>query len=169
MSDDALLTFLAYSRELERESEERYRELAESMAAHHNGKVAEFFEKMAQQASEHLAEVLQLSAGRELPTIAPWAFEWPGAEPPETASYEALHYRMSLREAMELALRNERAAERFYRDCGERSSDAAVQPIAAQFADEEAEHAACLETRLRELPETRRHAREDDDPPHMPE
>ncbi len=169
MSENSLLEFLAYSRELERESGERYSELAASMATHHNGAVASFFEDMAQQASEHLAEVLRLSSGRKLPTLDPWDFQWPEAEPPESTSYEALHYRMSLREAMDLALRNERAAEQFYREYGERSDDAEVQNIAAQFAEEEAEHAGALETLLAKLTDKREHTREDDDPPHMPE
>jgi rubrerythrin len=169
MSDDALLTFLAYSRELERESEERYAELATAMATHHNMEVASFFEEMARQAREHLTEVLQLSKGRDLPVLEPWDFQWPGAEPPESTSYEALHYRMTLHEAMEIALRNEIAAERFYRQYGAGSEDAQVQRLAAQFADEEAGHAQALELLMRRATDTQDHAREDDDPPHMPE
>lgn len=169
MSEGALLTFLAYSEELERESQERYAELAAAMATHNNREVAAFFEGMAQQAKEHLAEVLQISAGRELPALRPWDFQWPAAEPPETISYEALHYRMSLREALELALRNEYAAERFYRRYGESSDDGAVQRLAAQFADEEAEHARALELLVQKSTDRRDHGREDDDPPHVPE
>ena len=169
MTDHALLTFLAYSRELERESGERYLELAEAMATHHNREVANFFENMARQAREHLSEVLELSAGRDLPSIDAWEFEWPDAEPPESTSYEALHYRMTLREAMQLTLENERAAERFYRSYGERSDDAEVRRIAARFSEEEAGHARALEQLLQGVSETRRHAREDDDPPHVPE
>lgn len=169
MNADALLTFLAYSEELERESQERYSELAAAMATHHNPEVADFFEEMARQAGEHLAEVLQISAGRELPALAPWDFQWPTAEPPESFSYEALHYRMSLHEAMALALSNEQAAERFYRQYGEDSEDAQVQRLAAQFAEEEAEHARALERLMTTATDRRDHGREDDDPPHMPE
>jgi rubrerythrin len=169
VSDDALLTFLAYSRELERESGERYSELAATMAMHHNRDVAEFFEEMARQAGEHLSEVLQISAGRDLPALEPWDFHWPADEPPESTSYEALHYRMSLHEAMTLALGNEKAAERFYRQYGEGSEDAQVQRLAAQFAEEEAGHARALERLVTTASDPRDHAREDDDPPHMPE
>jgi len=169
MSDDALLTFLAHSRELERESEERYQEMAASMAAHHNREVAGFLADMATQAGEHLSEVLQLSTGRDLPALDAWDFKWPDAEPPETTSYEALHYRMTLREAMELALGNEVAAERFYRQYGESSDDTEVRRLAAQFADEEAGHAEALRRLLSRESEKRYHARVDDDPPHMPE
>lgn len=169
MSDDALLTFLAYARELERESEDRYTELAAAMTTHHNRDVADFFTEMARQAREHLSEVLQISAGRDLPALQPWDFQWPAAEPPESASYEALHYRMSLPEAVELALRNEYAAERFYSQYGAGSNDTTVQRLAAEFADEEAGHARALERLLQKSSDRRGHGREDDDPPHMPE
>ena len=49
--------FLAHSVELESEAQERYLELAESMATHNNGEVAAFFQRMAREASQHLAEV----------------------------------------------------------------------------------------------------------------
>jgi rubrerythrin len=169
MSSTALRTFLAYSTELEQESEERYAELAEAMEAHHNREVAAFFRRMADEASHHLAEVTLLTAGEELPSIHAWEFEWPDAEPPESTSYEAVHYRMTLREAMQLALANERAAESFYREYGNGSDDAEVRRIAAEFADEEAEHAQHLELMLQDVPEVSELAREEDDDPHMPE
>jgi rubrerythrin len=169
VSGDALALFLAHSRELEREAAERYTELAASLAAHHNREAARFFEAMGHEARRHLAEVEERSAGLELPDLDPWDYDWPSAEAPESASYEALHYRMSLREAMEIALRHERAAEHFYRGYSEQSENAAVRNLACEFAAEEGEHARLLEARLRELTETRLHAREDDDPPHLPE
>jgi rubrerythrin len=169
MSSDALLEFFAYSRQLEQEAGERYAELAEVMAAHHNGEVAAFFERMATEAAHHLAEVARLSDGRVLPRIEAWDFAWPGAEPPETPSYEAVHYRMSLAQAIHLALDNERAAERFYRDFARRSQDSEVQRLAGEFADEEAAHAAALEAQLALVPPAGDLGRIDDDEPVMPE
>jgi rubrerythrin len=169
MSDEALLRFLAHSLELERESGERYRELAEVMAAHHNAPVAAFFGRMAAEAGQHHAEVEGLAAGRELPVIHAWDFEWPGEEPPETTSYEAVHYRMGLAEAMRLALRNERAAQAFYSGWAAGSPDPEVERLAGLFAAEEASHAAQLEAMLAELPPDSPLAREEDDAPHMPE
>ena len=60
-----------------------------------------------------------------------WEFDWPDAESPETTSYEALHYRMSLHEAMHLALQNERAAQRYYRQFAGDSSDEQPTRLAA--------------------------------------
>jgi rubrerythrin len=164
-----LAQFLAHSLELESEARERYEELADAMAQHHNDAVAQFFMRMSEEASHHLAEVADLAKGMVLPELKAWEFNWPEAESPETASYEAMHYRMSLRQAMSLALENEHAAERYYREVADNTDDAETAGIAAQFADEELSHAAELGCMLKELPENGAHLREEDDEPHMPE
>lgn len=164
-----LANFLAHSLELESEAQQRYDELAESMAAHRNQPVAEFFRRMAAEAEHHQQEVIELAAGMVLPRLKAWEFDWPEAEAPETSSYEALHYRMSLLEAMQLALANERAAEQYYRGFARASDDAATVAAATRFADEELGHAAQLERMIAGLPEQGRHQREEDDDPHMPE
>jgi len=169
MTNTALAEFLAYSVELESEARERYEELADAMEGHHNAAVAEFFQRMTREAEQHLAEVADLAQDMELPQLKAWEFNWPEAEPPETTSYEAMHYRMSLRQAITLALENERAAERFYRGVAVSSDDADTVRIAGQFADEELAHAAELQRLLQELPENGANLREEDDEPHMPE
>lgn len=161
--------FLAHSVELESEARERYLELAESMTAHNNTAVAAFFQRMANEASAHLAEVEEIAAGRQLPDMQAWDFDWPEAEPPETASYEALHYRMGLRQAMALALENEWAAERYYRLHSTTSEDPETMRIAAQFADEEVSHARELERLIAALPEDAANLKLEDDDPTMPE
>ncbi len=153
MPNTELTTFLAHSVELESEAKERYEELVDTMAGHHNEEVARFFQRMASEADHHLAEVMQLAQQMELPVLKAWEFDWPEEESPETASYEAVHYRMSLRQAMSLALQNERAAERYYRQFAQRSADAETARIAQQFADEEASHAAQLERLIDDLPD----------------
>lgn len=169
MANEQLANFLAHSVELESEARERYLELADSMAAHFNGAVADFFRRMAHEAELHLSEVAELAAGMVLPTLKAWEFEWPNEEPPETSSYEAVHYRMSLHQAISLALANERAAEQYYRQAADSSSDPETIRIATEFADEELSHASALVEKLQELPENGAHLREEDDDPHMPE
>ena len=169
MADTELAEFLAHSLELEAEARERYAELADQMAQHHNDAVAQFFSRMAEEASQHLAEMAELSKGMALPELKAWEFNWPEAESPETASYEAMHYRMSLRQAMVLALGNERAAEQYYRQVADNSDDDETTRTAARFADEELSHSAALERMLQELPENGANIREEDDDPHMPE
>ena len=59
MSNTHLAEFLAHSVELESEARERYLELAESMQAHNNTEVAEFFARMAEESRLHLEEVAE--------------------------------------------------------------------------------------------------------------
>ncbi len=169
MSNESLALFLAHSIELESEAKNRYQELSETMATHHNDEVAQFFARMAREAKRHLKEVRQLAKGLELPKIRAWEFDWPGEEPPETASYEELHYLMTLRQAIEIAIKNERTAERYYRAMAATSSDQETITIATEFADEEVEHTAALEKMLADLPENGSCPRLDDDEPNMPE
>ena len=164
-----LLHFLAHACELEQEAQERYAELADALDAHNNAEVAAFFRAMAEESSRHLAEVSLLAAGLELPALKAWEYDWPGAEAPESASHEAAHYRMTVREAMELALGQERSAEAFYRARSEQAQDEETRQLAAEFADEEAEHAERLALRLQDLPAVSEVSRQDDDPPHQPE
>ena len=169
MSNTHLAEFLAHSVELESEARERYLELAESMQAHNNTEVAEFFSRMAEESRLHLEEVAEIAEGREIPDLKAWEFDWPDEEAPETASYEAVHYRMSLRQAMLLALDNERAAEKFYSSFATTSPDEETRRLAAQFSAEEASHGAQLVRLLGKLPpDTALHLEEDDDPA-MPE
>lgn len=169
MADKELAEFLAHSLELESEARDRYEELADAMTIHHNGEVAQFFLRMALEARHHLGEVADLAKGITLPELKAWEFNWPDAESPEATSYEAMHYRMSLHEAITLALANEYAAERYYRQIANTSGSADTVKIAGQFANEERSHAAKLESMLLDLPANGAHLREEDDEPHMPE
>jgi rubrerythrin len=76
---------------------------------------------------------------------------------------------MSLREAMTLALDNELAAEGFYRQVADSSSDPETARLAGVFAAEEAAHAEALRGMIAALAADAPHHREDDDEPHMPE
>ena len=169
MSNSQLSEFLAHSVELESEARERYLELAQAMSEHHNTEVAEFFERMAEESRLHLEEVAEIASSHELPDLKAWEYNWPGEESPEAASYEAVHYRMTLRQAMLLALDNERSAEKFYRSYAEASNDETTRRLAAQFSAEEASHGAQLVKLMGRLPADPEHALEEDDPPHMPE
>ena len=169
MSNKHLEEFLAHSMELESEARERYLELAQSMAEHHNTEVAEFFARMAEESRLHLEEVTELAEGMSLPDLKAWEFDWPEEESPETASYEAVHYRMSLRQAMLLALDNERAAEKYYSSFAESSPDEATRQLAAKFSAEEASHGAQLVVKIGKLPKDSDLQLEEDDDPHMPE
>ena len=167
MSDE-LLRFLAHAAELEADAMTRYEELADALQVHNNPEVATFFAQMAREAALHLQEVQELADGRTLPDIPAWEFDWK-EDAPESLSYEAPHYRMSLGEALLLALANERSAGAFYAAYAESSGDPETIELARRFAEEEAGHAQQLEQRLAEVPQGTEFRRQDDDSPHMPE
>ncbi len=141
---ESLPEFLAHALELEVESAERYRDLADVMQTHNNLEVAELFHRLAGYGDEHAAEVQQRAAGVELPYISPWDFKWSCPEAPEAPCMEDTHYLMNKCQALELALHNEIRGRDFYAQVANRSSDAAVREAAAEMAAEEDTHVAML-------------------------
>ncbi len=164
---DDLALFLAHALALEEESAERYRDLAGNLAAHNNSDVAALFEKMAHYGDLHAAEVREHAADLSLPKLAPWEFSWPDAEGPETQPFEGMHYQLNDRAALELALIAERHGQAFYAAQAEVSSDDAVRELAAEFADEEAEHVRLLEAWIDRTPGTATVEDDDPDPPNV--
>lgn len=159
--------FLLHAVVLEDEAASRYDELAETMEVHHNDEVAKLFRQMAGYSRLHLAEATELAARHAggLPDLKPWELEWPGSESPESAPLEESHYLMTPHHALELALLAERAAHGFYANVAQRSPDAHIRNLAAEFAAEEAEHVEALEQWLERYPPPPRAWDEDLDPP----
>lgn len=163
-----LLRFLAHAAELESEAMIRYQEMADVLQVHNSPEVAAFFAQMSTESAKHLEEVRELAGGRTLPDIPAWEFDWE-QDAPESLSYEAAHYRMSMEDAMRLALANEKSAQAFYAGYVESCVNAETVELASRFANEEAEHARRLEERLQQCEESAELRRLDDDSPHMPE
>jgi len=68
--------FLAHALEMEAESVERYRELAENMEVHNNSEVAVLFHRLAAEGDAHAEHVKRRAGMYKLPSIAPWDFKW---------------------------------------------------------------------------------------------
>lgn len=164
-----LATFLAYSIALEEEAAERHDELADMLDVHNNPEVADIFRKLAHYSRLHAAEVRELSADQVLPHIAPWDYGWDDLEGPETADRDAVHYLITPRRALQVALNNERSARSFYAGLGQWGLTEAIRETAKAFAEEEAEHVELLEAWLERTPEEDALAVYDPDPPHTPE
>jgi len=161
--------FLAHALELEVESRERYRMLADVMDVHNNPDVAELFGQMARYSDMHAQEVELRAQGTEIPTIAPWGFKWDCPESPEAPCLDDANYLMNKRQALDIAMHNETRGRDFYAQVAASSPDAEVRRIAQEMAEEESEHVALLaqwiarEAPVAELPQ------EDLDPPNSPE
>ena len=160
--------FLAHAIALERESVERYEDLADSMDVHNNPGIAELFRKLAHFGELHAQEIEQHAAGIELPGISPWDFKWSTPEGPESGSRDDLHYQMNRREALEYALHNEVQGRDYYAAVAATSPDREVRKLAAKFTNEENEHVSILESWLQKLTDDNATRPEDFDPPNIP-
>ena len=161
--------FLAHALEMEVESAERYRELADNMQVHNNPAVAALFGRLAVEGDAHVAEVERLGAGVELPEIAPWAFKWSSPDAPESIPMDDLHYQMTRRQALELALHNETRGRDFYAELARASASTEVRALAAELAVEEGRHVDMLRDWLARETTPPTPDAPDLDPPNTPE
>lgn len=144
--------FLAHACALEEDAAARFSDLSESMKTYGNQEVAAFFGKMAEFSRMHLAEARKRSGFRDIPTLAPEEFQWPGDESPEATSMEGSHYLMTVEYALELALDSEKRGHAFYDSVAKETTDPEVRMLAEEFASEEAEHVAELERWIARFP-----------------
>jgi len=144
--------FLAHALAMEQEAADRYDELADSMDVHNNQDVAELFRQMATFSRLHGASVAQRAAPYDLPKLKSWQYRWNTPEPPEVGEPEGSHYMMTPYHALIFALGNERRGHQFYASEASGSDDASVRSLAAEMADEEAEHVRELEAWIARTP-----------------
>jgi rubrerythrin len=147
-----LAELLAYALEIEREATARYEELADQMEVHHNGEVAALFHRLAGYEREHAQEIEQRIGMLDLPVLAEWEYRWVDSESPEAAPYDGAHYLMTARQALELALINERRARDFYEALATTLTDPEARALAAIFVDEERQHVVYVEEALAKAP-----------------
>jgi len=88
---------------------------------------------------------------------------------PESVAMGDVHYLMSRRQALELALHNEIRGQDFYTQVAESSLSAEVQCIAKEMAGEEGAHVTMLREWLAKEADKLQLPLADLDPPNMPE
>lgn len=157
--------FLAHAVALEEDSAVRFDDMADALEVHQNHEVTELFRRMAHYSRLHLAEAQKMAEGLNLPHFKPWEYKWPDAEPPETPEMDATHYLMTPHHALVMALDSEKRGQAFYADLATHNANETIRELAAEFAEEEAEHVALLETMLAKYPEPSDDWDEDMDPP----
>ena len=156
---------LAHARAMEGEAVERYTELADQMEVHNNREAAALFKRMAEIETIHVENVGALCAGMELPDIPAWEYSWDGPEAPEAVDPSEVHYLLSAREAVVLALTHERRGADFYAALAESAKRKDVREMAEKLAAEEREHVGWLEKWLERYPESEAGYDDDLDPP----
>lgn len=162
---DDLAELMRYAWAMESEASERYEEMADAMDTHNNAEVAGLFRKMSRIEALHADQILRAMNWSEPPASPPGGFRWGADEGPETGEHTDLHYLMHPRHALDIALRNEQRAQRFYHALMTATADPAIRQAAEEFESEEREHVRLIEEWIARTPAPPSHWRHDDDPP----
>lgn len=156
---------LAHAYQMELEAQERYGYLAEQMEVHNNTDLARLFRELARVEGLHASDILEQMKGMDVPQIRPLDYRWPGSESPEALDMGEMHYMMTPRQALLLALKAEQNAFDFFDLLLKATGDPEIKNFAAEFAEEEQEHVELVLRELKKYPETDELPREDMDPP----
>lgn len=139
----SLPEFLAHAIAMEKESAERYLELADMMETYSNDDVSSLFREMNRYSNMHHDSVRDRAGSIELPVIKSWQYRW--TSPPEQADEDAFNRELDPFTALHYARENEIRAMEYYLSVAEESDDPEVKRLAQEFAAEEKEHAEALE------------------------
>jgi rubrerythrin len=156
----------AYAMELE--ATERYAQFAEQLDTHNNREVAQMFRKLAAVEALHAKRILEEMGWSSMPALPP-AYAWEGSEAPETAPFDSVHYLMQPHHALEIALRCELQAQKYFEDIAAGEAPPSVHRAAVEMADEEREHVRLIRDWLKRVPEPVPGWDEDPDPPRTAE
>jgi rubrerythrin len=156
---------MAYAYALEIEASERYAEFAEVMEAHNNLEVAELFRKLARIEHKHAEQILEEMGWTSPPKPPSTGYRWETVEGPETGDVTDLHYLMQPYHALQIALHNERRAEKFFAGLVKKASAGSVRKAAIEFMEEETEHVRLVEEWLARTPKPAKNWAHDPDPP----
>lgn len=160
--------FMARAYTIELEATERYAQFAEQLEMHNNREVAQLFRKLADIEALHAKRILEEMKWPSLPAL-PAAYAWDGLEGPETAPFDSLHYLMQPWHALEIALRCEQEAQKYYEGIAESRAPAQVREAAREMAADEKEHVRLIREWMKKVPKPAKGWDEDPDPPRMNE
>jgi rubrerythrin len=141
----------AHAIAIEREATARYLEFAERMSDLGNEAVAQIFSTLATLEGEHLAKLLERTAGMPLPALGD-EYSWLGGGAPETVDRNLVFRLMSPHQALQVALLAENRAAVFFETVILTSSDGMLRALACELAADEGDHIAMLEKLLETTP-----------------
>ena len=156
--------FMTQALAMEKEAAQRYGELADAMDVHNNREVAELFRKMAVIEGKH-AEQIMAEMGWTQPPAGMTAIPWEGFEGAETVEADELHYLMQPWHALQLALKAEERAERFFEMLARAATVDSVRKAALEMQEEEREHVELIKTWLAKVSPPASDWAVDPDPP----
>ena len=166
MARDEYGDFMAQAYTMELEATERYAQYAEQLDTHNNRGVAEMFRKLAAIEALHAKRILDEMGWPSLPSL-PVPCPWGEGEGPESAPLDAIHYLMQPYHALEIALRCEIDAQKYYEEIAAGDAPKAVRDAAREMAADEAEHVRLIREWMKRVPQPSADWDEDPDPPRM--
>jgi len=135
--------------------------------AQYQREVAQLFRKLAAIEGLHAKQILDEMGWPQMPEPV-YALQWAGGEPPESAPVTELHYLMQPWHALELALNNEKRAEKFLAGIAKSPrTPAEGRKLEAEMAAEETEHVRLIRAWMKRVPKPDRDWSRDPDPPHL--
>lgn len=135
---------------IEEEAKDRYLEFADSLELHHTGEAASFFRFMAGNEEKHRVE---LAARRtQLFGSAPQAVSRRMLFDVEAPDYDEARASMTVRAALEAALRSELKAHAFFLAALPRLQDASVRALFQELCAEEVLHQDLVKRELEKAP-----------------
>ena len=163
MSDD-YADFMSRAYSMELEATERYAQFAEQLDTHNNREVAQLFRKLAEIEALHAKRILEEMKWPSMPALPP-AYAWETPEGPETAPFDSVHYLMQPWHALEIALRCEQEAQKYYEGIAASRAPQKVRDAAKEMAAEEVEHVRLIRDWMKKVPKPPQGWDEDPDPP----
>jgi rubrerythrin len=135
---------------VEEEAKDRYSELADQMEIHRNPEAARFFRYMLQIESTH--EVLLTERRKKLFGEAPVSVSRAMIFDVEAPDYDEARADMTVRQALEVALRAEKKAWAFFDAAAGKVQDAEIRTLFTSLRDEEVEHQHYVQRQMDKLP-----------------
>ncbi len=161
----SIADLLALAYQIEVDAVARYTELTAQMETHNNQDLVTVFRDLARAEGIHAEEIRKMAGDIDLAAHAQHLGRWKKGASPEEADLGAAHYLMTPWHAQQLALTGEKQALAFFTSILDSANDATIKKMAAEFAEEEAEHVNLVYRLLRKHPKPADTWFEDDDPP----
>lgn len=166
LPDPDYAAFMSRAYTIELEATERYAQFAEQLEAHNNREVAALFRRLSEIEALHAKRILDEMRWPSVPALVP-AYAWETPEGPETAPFESLHYLMHPWHALEIALRCETEAKKYYDGIAASRAPREVREAAREMAAEEEEHIRLVREWMARVPQPAEGWDHDPDPPRL--
>jgi rubrerythrin len=156
----------AVAYQIEVDAAERYAMLTGQMEVHNNAELAELFRDLARAEWLHASVIAKHAGSEAIAADAQRIGRWARGESPEAADLQAVHYLMTPREALLMALAGEERAVAFFKRVVDTAASPALKELALDLLEEEVAHVNLCHRLLQRHPARAGAAPVDDmDPP----